>query len=65
MMGVTPVDFLREARLKHACKMLRTTDMAVSDVAYKCGFNDPKYFSRCFRQSIGMSPSEYKLGIDN
>lgn len=64
MMGVTPIDFLREARLKHACKLLRTTDMAVSDVAYKCGFNDPKYFSRCFRQSIGMSPSEYKLRND-
>ena len=60
LMGVTPIDFMREARLKHACKMLRTTDLTVSDVAYQCGFNDPKYFSRCFRQSVGMSPTEYK-----
>ena len=60
MMGVTPVDFLREARLKRACQMLHVTDLTVSEVAYRCGFSDPKYFSRCFKQSVGLSPSEYK-----
>ncbi|MBP5340668.1 MAG: helix-turn-helix domain-containing protein [Prevotella sp.] len=60
LMGVTPVDFLREARLKRACQMLRSTDLTVSEVAYRCGFSDPKYFSRCFKQSIGLSPTEYK-----
>lgn len=60
MMGVTPVDFLREARLKRACQMLRSSDLTVSEVAYRCGFSDPKYFSRCFKQSVGQSPTEYK-----
>ena len=60
LMGVTPADFFREARIKHACQLLKTDDSIVSEVAYKCGFSDPKYFSRCFRQSVGMSPSEYK-----
>lgn len=60
MLGVTPLDFLREARIKHACQLLVTTNMSVSDVAYACGFSDPKYFSRCFKASTGHSPSAYK-----
>jgi len=60
MMGVTPADFLREARLKHACQLLRQTSLTVSEVAYRCGFSDPKYFSRCFKLSVGLSPSDYK-----
>ena len=62
LMGVTPIDFIREARLKHACHLLKTTDQTVTEVAYHCGFSDPKYFSRCFKQSVGVSPSEYKGG---
>ncbi|MBR1414342.1 MAG: helix-turn-helix domain-containing protein [Prevotella sp.] len=60
LMGLTPADFLREARIKHACRLFTTTDQTVAEVAYHCGFNDPKYFSRCFKQSVGMSPTEYK-----
>ena len=60
LMGVTPADFFKEARIKRACLLLKNDDSIVSEVAYKCGFSDPKYFSRCFRQSVGMSPSEYK-----
>lgn len=59
-MGITPQDLLREARIKHACQLLRTTDKSVAEVAYACGFADPKYFSRSFKQSIGQTPSEYK-----
>lgn len=59
-MGITPQDLLREARIKHACQLLRLTDKTVAEVAYACGFTDPKYFSRCFRQSVGQSPTEYK-----
>lgn len=59
-MGITPQDLLREARIKHACQLLRRTDKTVAEVAYACGFTDPKYFSRCFRQRVGQSPTEYK-----
>ena len=64
LMGVTPVDFLREARIKHACQLLKVPASVVADVAYKCGFSDPKYFSRCFKQTVGVSPSEYKSQQD-
>ena len=60
LVGVTPADFLREARIKRACSLLATTKMAISDIAYRCGFSDPKYFSRTFRQSTGMTPTDYR-----
>lgn len=62
-MGITPQDLLREARIKRACQLLRTTDKTVAETAYACGFTDPKYFSRCFRQSVGLSPTEYKSAV--
>jgi AraC-like DNA-binding protein len=63
LLGVTPIDFIREARMKHACHLLQTTDETIAEVAYHCGFSDPKYFSRCFKQSVGQSPSDYKAGL--
>ena len=62
-MGITPQDLLREARIKHACQLLRQTDKSIADVAYASGFTDPKYFSRCFKQSTGQSPTEYKNAL--
>ncbi|MDY4889975.1 MAG: helix-turn-helix domain-containing protein [Prevotella sp.] len=59
-MGITPQDLLHEARIKRACQLLRQTDKTVAEVAYACGFSDPKYFSRSFKQSTGLSPTEYK-----
>lgn len=59
-MGVTPQDLLREARIKRACQLLRQTDKNIAEIAYACGFADPKYFSRSFKQSTGQSPSEYR-----
>ena len=61
-MGITPQDLLHEARIKHACRLLRHSDKSVSEIAYACGFTDPRYFSRCFKQSVGSSPTEYKAG---
>lgn len=60
VVGVTPLDFIREARMKHACHLLRTTQMTISEVAFACGFSDPKYFSRSFKASTGKSPTEWR-----
>ncbi len=61
ILGVTPADFVKEARLKKACHLLTKTDRNVNDIAYMCGFSDPKYFSKVFKASIGMSPSDYRM----
>ncbi|MDD6842852.1 MAG: helix-turn-helix domain-containing protein [Prevotellaceae bacterium] len=60
LLGVTPADFMKEARMKRACQMLMTTTHNINDIAYACGFADAKYFSKCFKASRGMSPSEYR-----
>lgn len=60
LLGVTPQDFLREARIQRATQLLRTTSRPVSDIAYQCGFSDPKYFSRIYKASTGQSPSELR-----
>jgi AraC-like DNA-binding protein len=59
-MGVTPQDLMHEARIKRACQLLRQSDKNISEVAYACGFTDPKYFSRSFKKSTGLSPTDYK-----
>lgn len=60
LMGVTPADLLKMARMKHACQLLSTTNSLLSDISLDCGFSDPKYFSRCFKATIGMTPTEYR-----
>lgn len=59
LLGVTPLDFIREARIRKACSMLREGAM-VKDVAYACGFSDVVYFRKCFKAEIGMTPSEFR-----
>ncbi len=60
LVGLTPADFLKEARIKRAEEMLKNSKNNISEVAYACGFNDPKYFSRVFKSTTGKSPSEYR-----
>ncbi len=60
LFNLSTKDFVQAARIKHACNLLRTTDMAAKEVAYACGFSDPRYFSKCFKASTGKTPTEYR-----
>lgn len=60
VIGLTPVDFIREVRIKKAVQLIDSGEYTFSQVAYMTGFNDPKYFTKCFKKQIGMTPSEYK-----
>ncbi len=62
LLGVTPADFLKEARMNRAVKMLKETGMPVSEIAYACGFSDPKYFAKCVKGSTGKTPRELRNG---
>jgi signal transduction histidine kinase/DNA-binding response OmpR family regulator len=55
--GKPPVHFIRKIRLQKAMELLKTSEMNVSEVAYKVGFNDPNYFSRIFQQEFDFPPS--------
>ena len=58
--GNTPSEFIRIIRLKHAARLLREGQLNVSEVAYKVGFNMPRYFSKYFKEYFGVGPSQYK-----
>lgn len=47
-------------RLKISSQLLESSDYNISEVAYMTGFNDDKYFRRCFRALYGVTPSEYR-----
>ncbi|SJN46649.1 two-component regulator propeller domain-containing protein [Sphingobacterium sp. JB170] len=58
--GLNVVEFINVVRLKKAAQLLETAvDITVSEVAYKVGFTDPKYFSKTFKKFFGVSPSQY------
>ena len=58
--GMNVSSFIRDQRMKEAMRMIqRTPDIRISDLAYKVGFKDPKYFSTCFKKEFGIQPSEY------
>ena len=59
--GLNTSSFIRNVRLKAACRIMeeKGINIRVSELAYAVGFNDPKYFSSCFKKEFGMLPSEY------
>jgi ligand-binding sensor domain-containing protein/AraC-like DNA-binding protein len=61
---LTPSEFIRKVRLRHAEKLLRKSQLSVAEVAYKVGFNNPRYFSKYFKEMYGKMPSEYKNKAD-
>lgn len=59
--GRTPIEFIRVLRLKRATQYLRDSRLTVAEIAYNVGFNNPKYFSKHFREEYGISPGEYQI----
>jgi len=58
--GQNVSSYIREIRMKEARRMAETQrDIRVSDIAYKVGFKDPKYFATCFKKEFGIQPSEF------
>ena len=58
--GLNVSGFIRDVRLKEAQRLAQSDPtLRVSDLAYKVGFRDPRYFSTCFKKQFGMQPKEY------
>jgi signal transduction histidine kinase/DNA-binding response OmpR family regulator/streptogramin lyase len=66
--GITnfsPNEYLRIIRLKKATELLKATEFNISEIAYKVGFNDPFYFSKCFKEQFGMKPTQFRENEKN
>lgn len=58
--GLSPIEFVRDIKIKHAAALLKTQQYTVKEVSYMIGISDTKYFTQCFKKVYGMTPSEYK-----
>lgn len=63
-MEITFIDYLTNARLNHAKKLLKETDDRLGTIAFAIGYNDPNYFSYLFKKKIAISPKEYRNQVN-
>ncbi len=65
LLDSTPASFVTEIRLKRAVQLLDSRQYRIGEVAVMCGFSDPKYFTRLFKQKMGMTPAKYLESLDD
>lgn len=58
--GLSPIEFLRNVKMKRAEELLLQHRLSISEIAYELGFSSPKYFTKIFKEETGMTPSEYQ-----
>ncbi len=58
--GVSPVVFIRDMRLSEAAELLKKDDLLIKEICFEVGFNDLKYFGKCFRAKYNYTPVEYR-----
>lgn len=58
--NITPLELISSIRLKQACKLLMEQNLNISEIAFKLGYSSPKYFSQCFKEQYGVTPSDYR-----
>lgn len=58
---MSPLDYINQVRVNKSIELLRITDLSIKEICFKCGFKSPQYFSRLFKQQVGMSPHEVSI----
>lgn len=64
-MQMSPLEYINMVRIQTACEYLKKTDDPVSDIAHKCGFSTLSTFNRNFKQSMGVTPNEWRKRPEN
>ncbi len=58
LLSITPNDLIRTIRMKHAMSLIEQGSTVISDIAYACGYSDPRYFSTVFKKHYGKTPTQ-------
>ncbi len=61
--GVKFSDYLMDVKIKQAQRLLRNVDMKIYEIAYEVGYDNPKNFTRAFKQYTGLSPWDFREGV--
>ncbi|MCD7814175.1 MAG: AraC family transcriptional regulator [Lachnospiraceae bacterium] len=57
------MSFFINLKMKQACKLLRTTDLYIYEIAHELGYTDPYYFSRQFKKTVGVVSIRFYNGL--
>lgn len=60
LIGISPMELIKNIRLKKAAELIEEGSDNFTQVAYKVGFKDSQHFSKCFKQIYGVTPTEYR-----
>lgn len=63
--GVSPIAYFNNLKIRYACKLLEHTDLKLNQLCYKIGISDCFYFSRLFSKTVGISPKFYRAKLRN
>jgi transcriptional regulator GlxA family with amidase domain len=61
--GLSPMEYLQSLRITEAKELLRQSNLSVSEIAWRVGLNDTSYFSKLFREQVGMAPLRYRGAV--
>lgn len=59
----SPIEYVHRKRIYNAARLLSDTNLPVTDIALSCGFSNPSYFSKKFRELMKSTPGEYRAGV--
>lgn len=62
-MGLSPMSYLTDMRLKHADVLLHTTSKTIAIISEESGFEDPNYFARLYKKKFGVSPGKNRKSV--
>ncbi|NLB90650.1 MAG: helix-turn-helix transcriptional regulator, partial [Clostridiales bacterium] len=65
LMGWSPLDYVQTVRIDKACALLYDCNLSVTEIGIQVGFSTPSSFGRQFKKRMGMSPSQWRIKIQN
>ncbi len=58
--GYSPSEFFKSYKVRKSLPLLAAKNLTISEIAYRCGFTSPSYYSKCFKEVLSISPTEYQ-----